>query len=104
MSEITVIVEMRALPGREVALERKLRAAVSPTHGEQGCIRFALHRSSSQPNLFLLVERWASQHALDEHLGQPYLITLLAAIKELTESANAQTYQMLPEGNASKLL
>jgi len=34
---------------------------------EPGCERFEVYHSQSDPKTFLLIERWASQEALDEH-------------------------------------
>lgn len=104
MSEITLIVKIKAKSGQEKAVERALRAAVAPTHTEKGCIRFALHRAPSDAATFLLVERWTSQATLDEHLKKPYLVTLLNSLKELAESSEASSYEMLAEGEPGKLL
>ena len=104
MAEITVIVHIKAKPGKAQALERELRAAIGPTHSEPGCLRFALHRSTSDKEAFLLVERWSSQQALDEHLKKPYLTHLLAQLKELAASSEASVHELLPEGSAAKLM
>lgn len=34
---------------------------------EPGCARFDLFHSESQPELFMLIEQWASQEELDAH-------------------------------------
>ena len=104
MSEITLIVHIKAKAGHEEALERALRAAVPPTHEEAGCLRFALHRASEGHGKFLLVERWTSQAALDAHLKKPYLTKLLAELKDLAETSEARPYQLISEGDARKLL
>lgn len=104
MSEITLIVRIKARPGHEHALEKELRVSVPPTHKEEGCLKFALHRSNTESGHFLLVERWTSQSALDEHLRQPYLTDLLAKLKELAESSEASAYEMVMEGDTRKLL
>lgn len=104
MSQITVIVRIKAKPGKAEALEKELRVSVPPTHLEPGCLRFALHRSTTESDVFLLVERWTSQDALDEHLRKPYLTHLLAQLKELAQSSEASVYEILVEGDARKLL
>jgi len=104
MSEITVVVRIKANPGQKQALERELRVSVPPTHTEPGCLRFALHRSTTEDGVFMLVERWTSKLALDEHLQKPYLTHLLAQLKELAESSEASVYEMLAEGDVRKLL
>lgn len=104
MSEITLIVKIKAKPGQAQALERELRDAVGPTHTEPGCLRFALHRSNAETDAFLLVERWTSQAALDEHLKKPYLVKLLESLKALAHSSDASAYELLAEGQSAKLL
>jgi quinol monooxygenase YgiN len=104
MSEITMIVRITAHPGSEHDLEAALRVAVAPTHLEIGCLRFALHRSTADPSQFLLVERWRSKAALDEHLAMPYLKKLLVQLSDLSVSSAADTYELLPEGDSEKAL
>lgn len=104
MSELTLIVHIKAKPGREQALEEELRNAVPPTHDEPGCLRFALHRSQSDAASFLLVERWRSQAALDEHLKKPYLTRLLDRLKDLAETSEAKAFDMVAVGDERKLL
>jgi len=101
---LTLIVHIKARKGKEQALESELRRSVPPTHEEEGCVRFALHRSPKNPGNFLLVERWKSQGALDEHMKKPYLKDLLARLKDLAEHTEAQPYELLEEGDGAKLL
>ena len=37
------------------------------SRAEPGCERFEIYHSDHEPSTFLLVERWASQAALDQH-------------------------------------
>ncbi|MGH2760857.1 MAG: putative quinol monooxygenase, partial [Actinomycetota bacterium] len=50
-----------------------LRPIIEASHGEQGCMSYALHRDASNPDRFVLVEVWRSQADLDAHFGMPYL-------------------------------
>ena len=63
----------RARPGLAADAEAAFAQVVPPTHAEEGCLRFALHRVAADPDRFVLVERWASREALDEHLAMPHL-------------------------------
>ncbi|GIX04116.1 MAG: hypothetical protein KatS3mg113_1122 [Planctomycetaceae bacterium] len=51
------VAEIRELLGEQARLSRQ----------EPGCERFEVYQSQSDPRVFLLVERWASQEALDAH-------------------------------------
>ena len=104
MAELTVIARVNARPGKEAELEQALRAVVAPTHAEPGCLRYALHRSSNDPATFVLVERWVSKEALDQHLEMPYLKALRARFQELVEGRDVSLYELLPEGKAEKRL
>lgn len=105
MSELTLVVRMNASPGREAEVERALRAAVAPTHAEPGCLRYALHRGVDEPSVFVLVERWRSRAALDEHMRTPHLVELLATLGELlAEPAAVGRYELVPEGDPQKAL
>ena len=104
MAELTLIVRMKAKPGRGPDLEAALQAVVEPTHREPGCIRFALHRSMTDANVYLLVERWSSKQALEAHLREPYLKRLLARLPEFAEPSDVAEYEMLVAGEPKKLL
>jgi quinol monooxygenase YgiN len=104
MSELTLIVRVTAKPGRAAELESALRAVVAPTHAEAGCIRYALHRLAGNSNVYLLIERWSSKQALEEHLAQPYLKELLAKMQELAEPPDVAEYEVVTVGDPKKLL
>ena len=73
MSEVVVVVLARAKPGRVEEGVAAFGSVAGPTHAEEGCIAFALHRAASDPDLLVLVERWASREALDAHLASEHL-------------------------------
>jgi quinol monooxygenase YgiN len=57
MSTIPVVAIIRAKAGKEKALEELLKKIVAPTHEEPGCLRYALHKSQTDPRSFVFVER-----------------------------------------------
>jgi quinol monooxygenase YgiN len=73
MSEVVVVVVAQAKPGQGDAALAAFGEVAVPTHAEAGCIRYALHRSAGDPDQIVLVERWASREALDEHLATEHL-------------------------------
>jgi quinol monooxygenase YgiN len=64
---VTLIVILRAREGQETLLEAELRALVSPSRREEGCITYNLHRSIDTPGALLLHEVWATREAHTEH-------------------------------------
>jgi quinol monooxygenase YgiN len=73
MSEVVVVVIAQAKPGQGDAGLAAFSEVTVPTHAEDGCIAYAVHRSTSDPDQIVLVERWASRAALDEHLATSHL-------------------------------
>ena len=83
MSEVVVVVVAQARPGKgDEALAAFADVAV-PTHAEPGCTAYALHRAASDPDQIVLVERWASREALDEHLASEHLAAFRAGSADL---------------------
>ena len=60
---------------REAAL-----ACVEPTRAEAGNDMYVLHTDKQDSSLFVFVEHWKSQKALDEHMQTPHFKTLSAAL------------------------
>jgi quinol monooxygenase YgiN len=71
---VTLIVILRAREGQETLLEAELRALVSPTRKEDGCLRYDLHRSVDIPGGLLLHEVWATREAHTEHTHSPHFL------------------------------
>ena len=71
---VTLIVILRAREGQETLLEAELRALITPTRKEDGCLRFDLHRSVDTPGALLLHEVWATREAHTEHMHTPHFL------------------------------
>jgi len=50
MSEVVVVGSFKAQPGKEDEGLEAFKALVAPTHGEDGCILYALHQGSDDPS------------------------------------------------------
>jgi quinol monooxygenase YgiN len=83
MSEVVVVVVAQAKPGQGDAALAAFGGVAVPTHAEEGCIAYALHRSAADPDQIVLVERWASRAALDEHLATTHLQEFRASSQDL---------------------
>jgi quinol monooxygenase YgiN len=103
MPEIVVVGSFRAEPGREGEALEAFEALVAPTHAEQGCILYALHRGVDDPRRLTFIERWASREDLDAHLASPHIQAVLERVPELFgESGDITVYEALPGGEARK--
>lgn len=68
MQEITAIVEVELVPGREEEALEALRALIEATHAnDEGCLLYAAHRVADEPTKVVMVERWASPQSLEAH-------------------------------------
>jgi quinol monooxygenase YgiN len=67
VSEVVVVAVVRALPGNEERVLELYRGLLEPTHLEDGCLLYALHRDRADPGRLVFVERWASADALTRH-------------------------------------
>ena len=103
MPEIVVIGALKARPGKEDETREALAGLVAPTHAEPGCILYALHQGTDDPQRFVFVERWASREELDAHLRSPHIAALLEKADELlAEDPDINAFQALPGGEERK--
>jgi len=67
MSEINLLVFIEVMPGKrdeQIAAYKALKPLVE---AEPGCLRYELLADFDDENRFILIEKWASQEALDAH-------------------------------------
>ena len=103
MSEVVVVGSFKAQPGKEDDALEAFRELVGPTHGEDGCILYALHRGADDPSRLAFVERWASREELDAHLESDHVKKVLERVDELFgDSADIVVYEPVPGGEAEK--
>ncbi len=63
----TLLVILRPREGQDIFLEAELRALISPTRKEDGCLRYDLYRSTEGPAAYLLYEIWESRNHHTAH-------------------------------------
>ena len=83
MAEIVAVVVYRTRPDRAQEAISAFRRVMEPSHQEDGALTCALVQDNDDPTVLVLVERWASQEALDEHLAQPYVAAFAAEAEQL---------------------
>ena len=81
-TQIVIVATVEVKPGSEDAVQGLLETAITQTHEEEGCVSYALHRDYENPQRFVMVERWASREAVEEHFTKPYLAELFAGLPE----------------------
>jgi quinol monooxygenase YgiN len=103
MSEIVVVGSFTAQAGQEQQAAEAFEALVAPTHAEEGCILYALHRGVADPRRLAFVERWESPEALQAHLASDHVQAVLARAAELFDGdGDIVVYEALPSGETVK--
>lgn len=103
MPEVVVVGAFRANPGKEEEALEAFEALVEPTHGEEGCILYALHRGTDDPARFVFIERWESRELLDAHLASAHVAAALERADELWgENGEITVYEAVPAGERQK--
>src|SRR3981189_2393705 len=92
---VTLIVMRRAREGQETLLEAELRALVSPSRREEGCLTYKLHRSIDTPGALLLHEVWAKREAHSEHARTPHFLRWNARKDALLASRDANFWKQI---------
>jgi quinol monooxygenase YgiN len=102
MSEVVVVGAFTARDGKESEAEEAFKALVDPTHAEDGCVLYALHRGHDDPRKLAFVERWESKEKLDAHLESDHVKDVLTKADDLFASADITVYDAIPGGQERK--
>ena len=80
---VCVLVTFTAKPGKEQEAERTLKSFLAPTHQEEGCLSYSVHRRKDKPGTYYFIEKWRSQADLDKHLKSSHIKSALVRFPEL---------------------
>ena len=92
---VTLVVVLRSKEGQQLLLEAEIRALISPTRKEEGCLQYDLHRSVDQPNLFLLHEVWATRAHHTAHTKTSHFLRWDARKDSLLASRDITFWQQV---------
>jgi quinol monooxygenase YgiN len=102
MSEVVVVGSFEAKEGKEQDALEAFKALVEPTHAEDGCILYALHRGTDNPRRLAFIERWASRELLGTHLESAHVAAVLAKADDLFASSDITVFDAVPGGEQAK--
>ena len=102
MSEVVVVGAFTARDGKESEAQEAFEALVDPTHAEDGCILYALHRGHEDTRRLAFIERWESKEKLDAHLESDHVKDVLTKVDDLFSSADITVYDAIPGGQERK--
>jgi quinol monooxygenase YgiN len=100
--EVTVVAVFKVKPEAEERALGLLRDVAEATHGEEGCVKYTLHKAGNEPGAYCLVEKWRSQADLDAHFRQPHMTQLAGAGDLLTEPPQVFFCEQIDAGDATK--
>jgi len=83
--QVTVVATMKVNPADEERAVDILKGVIEATHGEEGCVKYTLHRATNEAGTFSIVEVWRSQEDLDAHFREPHMAPIAQALELLTE-------------------
>src|SRR6516164_9131568 len=76
-SELNALATQRVQAGKEQEVEAILRDLQAATlANDKGCLRYEWYRAST-PQTYILLERWADQAAVQEHLNTPNSVSAM---------------------------
>jgi quinol monooxygenase YgiN len=101
-NEVVIVVVLTIKPGEVDRAEAALREMIGPTHREDGCLRYALHREVGNPNRLVIIERWSSYDALSDHYRQPHMKGMAELSLLLEQPIESYALQPVPTGDPAK--
>ena len=64
-----LFIEITLIPGQEIAFEEAFGPRIAATRKEPGNLLFELSVHPTQPNVYILHERWENLAAVERHMG-----------------------------------
>ena len=102
MSVVTVVATFTVKPENEDEAIGILKGVVEATHSEEGCLLYTLHKASTKPQTYKIVEKWRSQDDLQEHFGKPHMKPMTDAVGMLAEPPTILFCEPVPVGDGEK--
>ena len=73
MSEVVVVAVATCKDGEGERMRAVMSEVAAASNEEEGCLSYVIHADKNDPSRLVVVERWASQDALDHHLTLPHV-------------------------------
>lgn len=89
-SVIVVVAHITSRADTVEATKVALESLIAPTVIEEGCLKYVLHQSTSDPTKFVFIEEWSSATALDNHSASAHLKAFGAAAADLVAEGGVQ--------------
>lgn len=92
---IHVLAIITAKPGQRETVLEAFRANMPAVHAEAGCVEygptvdveaFGPFQTKLGPDTFVVIEKWASADALNDHAAAPHMAAYAAKVKDMLAS------------------
>ncbi|MFK3797696.1 MULTISPECIES: antibiotic biosynthesis monooxygenase family protein [unclassified Pseudomonas] len=100
-SVVSHIVCVRASAGNSAQLGARLSALIGPSSKTAGCLHFALQKSMTQDDVWVINGWWADQSAMNDWFASPDLKVFAELMNErLVRSLDFQTFASVTAAQA----
>lgn len=82
MSQLNIIATITIKPEYHEAFKPIFKRLVIGSRAEHGCVHYELNQSIENPNIYIVVETWQSQQAIDLHNTTPHFVEFANFAKE----------------------
>lgn len=82
MSQLNIIATIKVKPEFHAAFQPIFKKLVDGSRAESGCVRYELNQSVDNPNVYIVIETWASQQAIDIHNATPHFTEFASFAKD----------------------
>ena len=94
MSQLTVIANIVAKPGKIELVKAELEKLIPITRSEAGCINYDLHQDNENPAHFLFHENWENVDLWKAHMEGQHLKDYLSATEGSVENETRRGHQL----------
>ncbi|OCG69927.1 hypothetical protein A9G43_10015 [Gilliamella sp. Occ3-1] len=85
MSQLNIIATITVKPEFYDAFQPIFKRLVAGSRAEAGCLRYEFNQSIDNSNIFIVIETWASQQAIDFHNTTSHFVEFANFAKEHTD-------------------
>ena len=94
---VVIVAKIKAQPGKSKDLFRDLQELARATHLEPGVLVYEVNQSSTDPDDFLVYEKYGTQEAFDAHLAGPALQHFITLAPQLVQGeVEIKPYKPVP--------
>ena len=80
---IRAVAHIKAQADKVDEMREVLVGLLEPTRNEEGCISYILTQNTADPTDFTFIEEWASEEAMQAHLGSAHVAEALSRLPEV---------------------